>query len=303
MAKHEKCHAAQTRKFSHGADSPSAATTNRKHRNASVSTSQRWTNRQNLESRQNLIPLISGPTSQTRKQPDKNPTSPGPAPPSPKAKGKQHSTPLTADSKQEGGLRFAKKKKKASAGTRGLARVNSSAFYTVNTRQTSAERCRRDYREDLRHLGIYPRVPHFDLMPLHVWFPRNYFKQPFFFGLGWKSLYVCSALFSLFNQDSVNRKWIFSWGRCSCAVQVEGKSLRQSASECFCLSFSARWKITQGYVWMCLQAFLTLWCSKLPKMFFSSCRSTVCKSLSSTWFVGSTSIPWAIYLFFLRAWF
>lgn len=36
----------------------------------------------------------------------------GPTPPSPKAKGKQRSTPLTADSKQEGGLRFAKKKKK-----------------------------------------------------------------------------------------------------------------------------------------------------------------------------------------------
>lgn len=133
-----------------------------------------------------MIPLISGPTSQTRKQPDK-PHLPWPDPTQPQSQGQ--ATQHTFDCRQQTGRRFAfrkkkkRKKKKASAGTRGLARVNSSAFYTVNTRQTSAERCRRDYREDLRHLRIYPPVPHFDLTLLSVSFPRNYFKQTFFFGL------------------------------------------------------------------------------------------------------------------------
>lgn len=150
VSKHEKHLAARTREFSHGKVSLSA---DGKHRNASVATSQRWTNRQNPESRQNLIPLISRPTSQTRKQPDK-PHLLGPDPTQPQSQGQamQH-TPLTADSKQEGGL-WLSHKKKLSAGTRGLARVNSAAFYTVNTRQTLAKRCHRDYREDLRHLGI-----------------------------------------------------------------------------------------------------------------------------------------------------
>lgn len=91
---------------------------------------------------------------------------PGPTQPQSQGQATQH----TFDCRQQTGRRsaFRKKKKKASTGTRGLARVNSSAFYTVNTRQTSAQRCRRDYREDLRHLGIYPQVPHFDLTPLSI---------------------------------------------------------------------------------------------------------------------------------------
>lgn len=60
-------------------------------RNMSVSTSQHWTNIQNLRAAKTLSPLISQPTSQTRKQPDN---------PQPKAKGKQESTPSTAESKQ-----------------------------------------------------------------------------------------------------------------------------------------------------------------------------------------------------------
>lgn len=109
--------------------------------------------RQNPESRQNLIPLISGPTSEARKQPDKpHLPRPDPTPPSPKAKGKQGCTPLTADSKQEAGLCSALRAWPES----------------VNTRQTRAERRRRDYGEDLRHLGIDPSVPRFDLAPLSV---------------------------------------------------------------------------------------------------------------------------------------
>lgn len=109
VTKHEKHLAARTRKFSHGKVSLSA---DGKHRNASVATSQRWTNRQNPESRQNLIPLISGPTSQTRKQPDKpHLLRPGPTQPQSQGQAMQH----TFDCRQQTGRRsvaLSKKKKK-----------------------------------------------------------------------------------------------------------------------------------------------------------------------------------------------
>lgn len=61
-------------------------------RNMSVSTPQHWTNtKKTLWAAKTLSPLISESTSETRKQPDN---------PQPKAKGKQESTPSTAESKQ-----------------------------------------------------------------------------------------------------------------------------------------------------------------------------------------------------------
>lgn len=61
-------------------------------RNMSGSTSQHWTNTQNLRPAKTLSPLISRSTSQ-------------PHNPQPKAKGKQESTPSTAESKQgRGGI-------------------------------------------------------------------------------------------------------------------------------------------------------------------------------------------------------
>lgn len=103
------------------------------------------------KSHQNSIPLISQPTSQTRKQPD-NPQS--------KTKGKQESTPSTAESKQGRGETYISQSR---SGTQGLAKVNNSTsrpiidgtvpFHTVNRCQTVVEPSHQ-ITKDLQH----PRI-------------------------------------------------------------------------------------------------------------------------------------------------
>lgn len=120
-------------------------------RNMSVSTSQHLTNIQNLRAAKILSPLISQPTSQTRKRPDN---------PQPKAKGKQESTPSTAESKQGRGEIYISQRR---PGTQGLAKVNNSTsrpiidgtvpFYTVNRCQTVVEPSHQ-ITKDLQH----PRI-------------------------------------------------------------------------------------------------------------------------------------------------
>ena len=120
-------------------------------RNMSVSTSQHWTNIQNLRAAKTLSPLISQPTS----RPGSSQTTPNPKP---RASKRAHLR-LRRANRGEGRSIF----HKAGPGTQGLAKVNNSAsrpiidgtvpFYTVNRCQTVVERCDQ-ITKDLQH----PRI-------------------------------------------------------------------------------------------------------------------------------------------------